>query len=49
MTLKKFGAQVEFGKGVATAQKILLEAYCGKPPVIFGNDYLELTNESSCI
>jgi len=27
MALKKFGAQVEFGKGVAAAQKILLETY----------------------
>ena len=29
MALKKFGAKVEFGKGVAAAQEILLEAYCG--------------------
>ena len=27
MALKKFGAQVQFGKGVAAAQEILLEAY----------------------
>ena len=27
MALKKFGAQVELDKGVAVAQKILLEAY----------------------
>jgi hypothetical protein len=27
MALKKFGTQVEFFKGVAAAQKILLEAY----------------------
>lgn len=30
MALKKFGAKVEFGKGVAAAQEILLEAYCSK-------------------
>jgi aspartate aminotransferase-like enzyme len=27
LTLKKFGANIEFGKGVAAAQEILLEAY----------------------
>jgi hypothetical protein len=27
MALKKFGAQVQHGKGVATAKEILLEAY----------------------
>lgn len=27
MALKKFGAQVQLGKGVAAAQEILLEAY----------------------
>ena len=27
LALKKFGADVEFGKGVAAAQEILLEAY----------------------
>jgi aspartate aminotransferase-like enzyme len=27
MALKKFGAQVQHGKGVATAQEILLEVY----------------------
>ena len=27
MALKKIGAQVELGQGVAAAQKILLEAY----------------------
>ena len=27
MALKKFGAQIQLGKGVAAAQEILLEAY----------------------
>jgi aspartate aminotransferase-like enzyme len=27
MAFKKFGAQVQLGKGVAAAQEILLEAY----------------------
>ena len=27
MGLKKFGANIQFGKGVAAAQEILLEAY----------------------
>jgi len=27
LALKKFGAKIEFGKGVAAAQEILLEAY----------------------
>jgi aspartate aminotransferase-like enzyme len=27
LALKKFGANIDFGKGVAAAQEILLEAY----------------------
>ncbi|NIQ03018.1 MAG: alanine--glyoxylate aminotransferase family protein, partial [Nitrospinaceae bacterium] len=28
MALKKFGAKIEFGRGVGAAQDILLEGYC---------------------
>ena len=30
MALRKFGCAVEFGKGVAAAQEVLLEAYAGE-------------------
>lgn len=29
LALKKFGAEIEFGKGLGAAQEILLEGYCG--------------------
>ena len=49
MALKKFSAQVEFEKVVASTQQILLEAYLEESSVIFSHHYLELANESSCI
>jgi hypothetical protein len=49
IALKKFDSQFQLGKGLATSEEVLLEAYLEKTSDISGHHYLELTNESSCV